>query len=40
MNQREIQSGKEMSHQITIGHTPDADDAFMFHAMFTGLVDV
>ena len=39
MNQREIQSGKKMSHKITIGHTPDADDAFMFHAMFNGLVD-
>ena len=28
-----------MTRKITIGHTPDADDAFMFHAMLHGLVD-
>ena len=25
--------------QIRIGHSPDPDDAFMFHAMTTGLID-
>ena len=25
--------------KITVGHTPDSDDAFMFYGMFTGRVD-
>ena len=24
--------------EITVGHTPDSDDAFMFYAMLTGKV--
>ena len=24
--------------EISVGHTPDADDAFMFYGMFTGKV--
>ena len=24
--------------EISVGHTPDADDAFMFYAMFSGKV--
>ena len=24
--------------EISVGHTPDADDAFMFYGMFTGNV--
>ena len=24
--------------KISVGHTPDSDDAFMFYAMFTDLV--
>ena len=26
--------------EVTVGHTPDADDAFMFYAMLTGRVDM
>lgn len=26
--------------EVTVGHTPDADDAFMFYAMLTGKVDM
>ena len=24
--------------EISVGHTPDSDDAFMFYAMFTGKI--
>src|ERR671917_1070972 len=30
------EDGKEMIMEITLGHTPDADDAFMFYALASG----
>ncbi|MDQ6768154.1 MAG: ABC transporter substrate-binding protein [Candidatus Eremiobacteraeota bacterium] len=27
------------THQLTLGHSPDSDDAFMFYALANGLVD-
>jgi len=31
-----IFSFKSKNMEISVGHTPDADDAFMFYGMFTG----
>ena len=28
-----------MTVEISVGHTPDSDDAFMFYGMFTGKVN-
>ena len=33
-----IFSFKSKNMEISVGHTPDADDAFMFYGMFTGKV--
>jgi 1,4-dihydroxy-6-naphthoate synthase len=32
------EDGKEMIMEITLGHTPDADDAFMFYALASGKI--
>lgn len=33
-----ITTAKEENVEISVGHTPDSDDAFMFYGMFTGKV--
>jgi len=37
--QRKSEGAKDMWRKLTLGHSPDADDAFMFFAMATGKVD-